>query len=219
MTTDAHHADDSSLPLRERKKLRTRRLLADLALTLFSERGFDRVTLDELTTRAEIGRSTFFRYYGSKEDVAMAAEGELWDAYVNRFAQHPGRASALDALRTALTETIQAMPADWDRRFLATRRLAAGTPVLRDHSVLSSIKAQELLVGILENRLRADSREDVRLRLLGELCLSAWRCGARNWVAGRGQDNRRGHGGVTALAHRVDEAFDAIPASLTLTMP
>lgn len=87
-------ADDSALPLRERKKLSTRRLLADQALTLFSERGSDRVTLDELTTRAETGRSTFFRYYGSKEDVAMAAEGGLWDAYVSRFARHPGQATA-----------------------------------------------------------------------------------------------------------------------------
>jgi hypothetical protein len=90
------------------------------------------------------------------------------------------------------------MPDGWDQRFLHTRRLAAGTPVLHDHSLVSSMKVQQRLVEILEARLDVDSREDVRLRLLGEFSLSAWRCGARNWVAGRGPDSydkRRGHGG------------------------
>ncbi|SCK26054.1 MULTISPECIES: TetR/AcrR family transcriptional regulator [Streptomyces] len=212
----------SDLPLRERKKQRTRRALADTALELFSERGFDRVTLEELTARAEIGRSTFFRYYGTKEDVAMAAEGELWDACTSHFETHTGRGPALDLLRTSLTAAILSMPDDWDQRFLRTRRLAAGTPVLHDHSLVSSMKVQQRLVEILEERLGADGREDVRLRLLGEFALSAWRCGARNWVAGRGPggyDQRRGHGGTKTLASRVEEAFDAIPASLALDLP
>ncbi|MGA5148214.1 TetR/AcrR family transcriptional regulator [Streptomyces griseoincarnatus] len=219
MPTQPSATDDTALPLRERKKQRTRRALADLALSLFSERGFDRVTLDELTARAEIGRSTFFRYYGTKEDVAMAAEGELWDAYITHFTDHTGPGPALEALRSSLTAAILGMPEDWDRRFLATRRLAAGTPVLRDHSILSSMKAQQRLVELLEERLDTDSREDVRLRLLGEFALSAWRCGARNWVAGRGYGNRRGHGGRATLARRVDEAFDAIPGSLAVELP
>ncbi|MEW2635517.1 TetR family transcriptional regulator [Streptomyces sp. NPDC048389] len=212
---------DSSLPLRERKKQRTRRALADAALTLFSDRGFDRVTLEELTAHAEIGRSTFFRYYGTKEDVAMAAEDDLWDACIAHFTQRTATEPALDALRSALTAAILSMPDDWDQRFLRTRRLAAGTPVLRDHSILSSMKAQQRLVELLEERLGIDSRDDVRLRLLGEFALSAWRCGARNWVAGRtpGGGRQRGHGGTKALARRVEEAFDAIPAALAYDLP
>ncbi|MFE0764049.1 TetR family transcriptional regulator [Streptomyces smyrnaeus] len=217
MSTDTPEGE-SSLPLRERKKQRTRRALADAALTLFSERGFDRVTLEELTAHAEIGRSTFFRYYGTKEDVAMAAEGELWEAYTAHFSRQAGQGPALDALRRALTDAIVSMPEGWDQRFLRTRRLAAGTPVLHDHSTLSSMKVQKRLVEILEERLHIDSRDDVRLRLLGEFALSAWRCGARNWVAGRGYNARRGHGGTATLARRVDEAFDAIPGSLQLTL-
>lgn len=84
------------------------------------------------------------------------------------------------------------------------------------------MKVQQRLVETLETRLDADSREDVRLRLLGEFALSAWRCGARNWVAGRAPDGPTGpigHGGPPALARRVEEAFDAIPASLTLDLP
>ncbi|MET9861589.1 hypothetical protein ABZY93_20155 [Streptomyces smyrnaeus] len=140
-------------------------------------------------------------------DVAMAAEGELWEAYTAHFARQAAQGPALDALRRALTDAIVSMPEGWDQRFLRTRRLAAGTPVLHDHSTLSSMKVQQRLVEILEERLHIDSRDDVRLRLLGEFALSAWRCGARNWVAGRSYDARRGHGGTATLARRVDEAF------------
>ncbi|HZE34086.1 MAG TPA: hypothetical protein VE198_21965 [Actinoallomurus sp.] len=77
---------------------------------------------------------------------------------------------------------------------------------------------QERLVEVLETKLGIDSRHDVRLRLLGEFSLSAWRCGAKNWVAGRGgHEGDDGTGGVTTLVRRVEEAFDAIPASLSLT--
>jgi AcrR family transcriptional regulator len=207
------------LPLRERKKRRTRRLLTDAALKLFTERGFDGVTVDELTDYAEVGRSTFFRYFTSKEEVAMAAEGELWESYVDQFARSTGGRPALEALQAALTTAIKAMDEDWAVRFLTARRLAGHSPVLWDHSVLSSIKVQGRLVELLEERLGIDSRDDVRLRLAPEFALSAWRCGARNWVAGRPFGGRRGHGGRQSLARRVEEAFEAMPATITMRLP
>jgi hypothetical protein len=69
----------------------------------------------------------------------------------------------------------------------------------------------------LEHKLGIDSRTDVRLRLLGEFSLSAWRCGARNWV--RGARHADHTGGSKELVRRVEEAFDAIPASLALSAP
>lgn len=117
--------DDRALPLRERKKQRTFHALADVALARFTERGFDEVTLDEIVDEVEISKRTFFRYYSSKESVALAAEAELWIAYVDTFTATDLHGDALTALRTALTTTITGMDADWPRRFLAT---AASSP-------------------------------------------------------------------------------------------
>jgi len=65
MTADPAHLD-RSLPLRERKKLRTRRALAAAALGLFTRNGFDATTLEDLAAEAEVSRSTFFRFFPAK---------------------------------------------------------------------------------------------------------------------------------------------------------
>src|SRR5438477_2041605 len=89
--------------LRERKKEKTRRLLSEIALRRFSEKGVDATTVEEICERAEVSPSTFFRYFPSKEAAAFADEeeraalvesvlssrrqGEPWHAAVRRAAQ------------------------------------------------------------------------------------------------------------------------------------
>jgi AcrR family transcriptional regulator len=184
---------------------------------------------NQMVDAVEVSKRTFFRMYGSKEDVAMAAELELWDAYVAEVEARELHGPVLAFLRETLVAVIQGLGEDWDRRFLATRGLIARTPALWDRSLLLSVTVQSRLVTELERKLDVDSREDVRVRLLGELSLAAWRCAATNWISGRGYGGPqgpmrklgqwKGPGGSKALIRRVEEAFDAIPDSLSLTAP
>ncbi|MEV6958653.1 TetR family transcriptional regulator [Streptomyces sp. NPDC051207] len=218
MVPDSSSPPFAQLPLRERKKLRTRRALAETALALFTERGFDAVSLNEIVDTVEISKRTFFRHYASKEDVAIAAEAELWDAYIEALTRTELDGSVLTALHTTLISTIHGMRGDWEKRFLRTRRLIAGSAALRKHSTMLSFQAQERLVEELEKQLGTDSRWDVRLRLLGEVTLGVYRCGAKNWSAGRGEDGDTGYGRRATLARRVQEAFAEVPAALDLTI-
>jgi AcrR family transcriptional regulator len=59
--------DEAALPLRERKKRKTRRLIINTAIELFSARGFDAVTLEDIAAVCDVSRGTVFNYFPYKE--------------------------------------------------------------------------------------------------------------------------------------------------------
>ncbi|WP_019931729.1 TetR family transcriptional regulator [Nocardia sp. BMG111209] len=201
--------DDRSLPLRERKRLRTRRSLADTALRLFAERGFDATTVDELVDAAEVSRSTFFRTFATKEAAAVEAETELWAAYLAAVPSRARAGTVLDALRDSLIAAVDGLPGDWDARYVATRRLILTTPGLLGYVEYHRTGVERDVIGALATELGLDA-DDLRLRILAELATTAWSIAGRDWVRADGAGGRPG------LADRLRAAFAAIPLSLGL---
>jgi AcrR family transcriptional regulator len=84
---------DGELGLRERKKLRTRQLIAETAMRMFAERGFDAVPVAAVARAAEVSEATVFNYFPTKEDLVYrgmeAFETELLAAVRDRPAGEP----------------------------------------------------------------------------------------------------------------------------------
>ncbi len=207
MTTQP--AGDRSLPLRERKKVRTRRALADAALRMFSENGFGATKLEDLAEEAEVSKSTFFRFFPAKEAAAIEAEAELWSAYLTALAERELAGPVLGELHQALAAAAAGLDPGWDERFLATRRLVAAEPALLAYVEHYRGGVKNQVIACLAGKLRLGP-EDLRLNVLAELAVTAFSVSGRHWVRHGGQGGRR------ALLDRLDEAIKAMPASLDL---
>ena len=205
-------AGDRILPLRERKKLRTRRALADAALRMFAENGFGNTTLEDLTAEAEVSKSTFFRFFPAKEAAAIEAEAELWAAYLAALAGRDLSGPVLSELHRTLAAAAAGLDPGWDERFVATRRLIAAEPALLRYVEHYRARINGQVVACLADKLELDP-EDLRLHVLAELTTTAFSLSGRHWVRHGGQ------GGRKALLQGVDRAVKAIPASLDLAAP
>jgi AcrR family transcriptional regulator len=96
--------------LRERKKERTRAELQRHALRLFRDRGYAETTVDDIAAAADVSRSTFFRYFGTKEDVVLFDDVDPVMARV--MAAVPAGTPLLTAVRTVLRDSFGSLDAE-----------------------------------------------------------------------------------------------------------
>ncbi|WP_433423364.1 TetR/AcrR family transcriptional regulator [Microtetraspora malaysiensis] len=201
--------DLGTLPLRERKKARTRKALIETAMRLFTEKGYDRATLDELVDAVEVSKRTFFRNFPTKEDVALAADDELWSTFLAELDTRDSSGLVVDVFRDALQVSLARLDEDWEQRFLATRALCETAPTLEAHSLRYCNQTTQAAVERFGLLLGLDP-VDARLRLAVEISIAAWRHAATAWTGAAGEGGRAG------LLSRLDRSFAAIPESVTL---
>ncbi len=85
--------------LRESKKRETRQRLSDVATSLFFERGFDAVTVEEIAAAANVSKVTVFNYFARKEDLFLDREDEVKLLLRQALGDRPKGQSPIDALR------------------------------------------------------------------------------------------------------------------------
>ncbi|GAA4091813.1 TetR/AcrR family transcriptional regulator [Actinomadura miaoliensis] len=204
----------SELPLRERKKLRTRQALIDTALERFTANGFDGTTLDDLCAAVEVSKRTFFRYFDSKEDVAMAPTQDLWTAFLDELRTRPlERGPLLALLQHALLAALDRMPAEgWTDRVLLSRRLADRTPSMNAHGLQFCDRTSRAAITTLRERFDLSDQHDLRLRLAIDMSVAAFHCALEGWTSRPGPADR------DDLAARLRDAFAALPGTVTMTV-
>ncbi|GGS99944.1 TetR family transcriptional regulator [Nonomuraea spiralis] len=202
------------LPLRERKKLKTRATLVDTALTLFAERGFDQVTLDELCAEVEVSKRTFFRNFASKEEVASAPLEALWTGLLGDVEQAPlGGRPVLAVLQDAMLAAVERMAEggpEWVARVRLSHELSQRTPSIAAHGLQFCDRTSAAFEATLRRRLGLDAR-DQRPRLALDLLVAAFHAALRGWAA------RSAEPTLDGLVAELRAVFAVVPAAVTFT--
>ncbi len=133
--------------LRERKKERTRREIAEAARRLFGERGFDAVTVAEVAAAAEVSEATVFNYFPTKEDLFYSGLEAFEEALLDAVRDRPPGESALAAFGRFITEP-RGLLASPDPE--AAERQAAMTRVIEESPALLA-REQWILAGFTDS--------------------------------------------------------------------
>jgi len=85
--------------LRELKKARTRRLIADTAARLFAERGYERVAVSDVAREAEVAEQTVYNYFPTKEKLVTDREEQVQDRLCDLIRSRPPGITPSAAIR------------------------------------------------------------------------------------------------------------------------
>lgn len=120
--------DENLEGLRERKKRDTRQRILHCAMTLFSERGYDDVTVEEVAAAADVSARTFYHYFSAKEELVLRFHANDLDTIIERMRSMPPDETAITCLRRAFVESREPT----DRNLMRTRHLIMSeSPLLR----------------------------------------------------------------------------------------
>jgi AcrR family transcriptional regulator len=152
--------------------------LAEAALELFLERGFEQTTVAEIAERAGLTERTFFRHFSDKREVLFGGSAGLSGLMIDAITDAPPSATPMDAVAAALEATVLVF--DEDRRPFARRRRA----VIASNSELQERELVKLasLAADMTAALRRRGVREPAATLVAEAGMTVFRIAFDRWV-------------------------------------
>lgn len=184
--------------LTDRKRRRAKETIRQAALDLFSERGFDAVSVTDIAERAEVGRTTFFRYFGDKQEVLFSeptpAVTDLASGPVPAKQIGSSMPAALAAVRRLVVGYVEGITAD-PEAYQRHQQLVHSHPELYSRSLVKHRRYADRLTRQLQSWGAAPSVA----RQAAEIGLACFYSGQAT-----AQDD------PAILGHHVQRAFDRL---------
>jgi AcrR family transcriptional regulator len=151
--------------------------LAQAALELYRERGFEQTTAADIAARAGLTERTFFRHFADKREVLFGGSGRLQELVVGALAAAPEGTPPLDGVVGAFQT---AAPFFEERREGAAQRAAvvAASAELRERELIKLASLGAALAGTLRERGVAEPAAS----LTAEAGVAVFRIGFERWV-------------------------------------
>jgi AcrR family transcriptional regulator len=188
--------------LRERTRAAMRAEVSEVAFRLFAEQGFDKTTVEQIAAEAGLSRTTFFRYFGTKEEVVLGKMAEFGYEIAAALAARPADERPWVALRRSFDVITETDPDDPEQA-LSLMRLLSDACALMTRQWEKTQGWQSMLVPEISRRLGGDSESagDPRARALVASAISCLDAAIDAWTAGDW---------TTPLSELLDQAMGAL---------
>ena len=93
--------------LRERKKARTRRVIADAAARLFAERGYEQVAVSDVAREADVSEQTVYNYFQTKEQLVTDLDQEFQEELVRLIRTRAPGTTPAAAIRDLVLDSVE----------------------------------------------------------------------------------------------------------------
>lgn len=190
------------LGLRERKKDATRRALSEAALRMAVARGYEHVTVSDITEAVGVSRRTFSNYFAGKADCLVAVAEGWTDDVLDAVRSAPRALDPAVMLQSALLDVAQQVNERWG----ALSAVLATEPDLQARMLAGDAALVPRIAAEIAQRTSLQVA-DIRVQLLADFAITAGRTCIARWVAG----GRRG--GAPALGALLARAFSIIDLS------
>jgi AcrR family transcriptional regulator len=172
------------------------------AVDLFTEQGYDATTVAQITERAGVTKSTFFRHFSDKRELLVAGQQTLSRLLAEGIAEAPASASPLEAVAAGLERASGALgPANRELGPRLRAAVAASTE-LQERDALKSVG----LAAAMTAALVARGVPGPTAHLAGELGVLAFKRGYAQWSQSDRDDG-------TGLARHALAALDDLRAA------
>ncbi len=170
--------------LRAAKKEATKLAIVGAALDLFELQGFEGTSIDEIVAKAGIGRSTFFRYFETKEDVVLDSR---WDGARLRcmLAERPTGESPCRSVRLALEQVMEHFHVE-RKRMRKQVRIIKSVEALRLRHFYRVTLWERIIAEFVAARRGTHHSEDPYAMAIGIAASGAVRAAFYAWDEGRG---------------------------------
>ena len=171
--------------------------LARVAFEMFGRDGFDQVTITDLAAEAGISRSTFLRYFKTKEDAVLSALDARGEEIADDLRGRPADEDDWTALRRAVDVVIEPYHQD-PVQSLALTRLIQATPALSNRYRQDRNRLLPGLCQALLARRNQDGPIPLEISVTAAAALECLIIAIEYWVRSNGEQD---------LDQLLDEAF------------
>ncbi len=179
------------MSLRERKKLKTRLLIQEVALQLFREHGYDATTVDQIAEAAEVSPSTVYRYFASKEAIVF---WDQWDPRIaHQLRERPAEEQPVEAMRAVLDSLFPEAMAEEADLIRARLHWILAEPSLRSHFAVEAERTIALFADVFAERAGRPA-DDLHVQVVVRAMFAALQTALDVWA--------REGGDLPALARR-----------------